>query len=78
MKDVLIVGNPTNKINLPCAQKEAEMIAEKLRVTALLKDSATRSEVLRRLLQAPIIHFACHGTFDGRSLELAPEQGSNK
>jgi CHAT domain-containing protein len=76
MKDVLIVGNPTN--DLPFAQKEAEMIAEKLRVTPLLKDSATRNEVLNRLSQAPIIHFACHGTIDGRRLLLAPEQGNNK
>ena len=76
MEDVLIVGNPTK--NLKFAEKEAKVIAEKLGVTPLLTDSATRSEVLSRLMKAPIIHFACHGTVDGKSLFLAPEPGDSK
>ncbi len=76
MKDVLVIGNPTN--NLQFAQEEATIIAQKLGVTPLLNDSATRSEVLSRLPQAPIIHFACHGATDGKSLILAPERNNNK
>ena len=76
MEDVLIVGNPTK--NLKFAEKEAKVIAEKLGVTPLLTDCATRSEVLNRLTKAPIIHFACHGTVDGKSLFLAPEPGDSK
>ncbi|XP_028411522.1 tetratricopeptide repeat protein 28-like [Dendronephthya gigantea] len=75
MKDTLIVGNPTE--DLPFAEKEAKMIAEKVGVSPLLRYSATRSEVLRRISQAAIIHFACHGTTDGRSLQLAPERINN-
>ena len=71
----LIIGNPTNELReLPCAQKEAEMIAELLGVTALTKHLATRSEVVGLLSSAPIIHFACHGSSDGRRLFLAPEK----
>ena len=76
MEDVLIVGNPTK--NLKFAEKEAKVIAEKLGVTPWLTDSATRSEVLSRLTKAPIIHFACHGTVDGKSLLLAPEADDSK
>ena len=76
MKHVLIVGNPTK--NLKFAEKEAKVIAEKLGATPLLTDSATRSEVLSRLTKAPIVHFACHGTLDGKSLLLAPEPGDSK
>ena len=76
MEDVLIVGNPTN--NLKFAEKEAKMIAEKLKVTPLLNDYATRSKVLRRLSKVPIIHFACHGTSNGKSLLLSPEQSNTR
>ncbi|XP_028418090.1 tetratricopeptide repeat protein 28-like [Dendronephthya gigantea] len=75
MKDILIVGNPTK--DLPFAEKEAEMIAKKAGVLPLLRESATRSEVLRRISKAPIIHFACHGATDGKSLQLAPECVNN-
>ena len=54
------------------------MIAQELGVTPLLNNSATCSKVLGRLPQAPIIHFACHGATDGKSLILAPEQDNNK
>ena len=76
MEDVLIVGNPTN--DLKFAEEEAKMIAEKLKIIPLLNNSATRSEVLHRLPQAPIIHFACHGTIDGKSLKLALKESNNK
>ena len=76
MKDILIVGNPTN--DLQFAEKEAKMLAKKLRVKAFLNKSATRSEVLSRLSKAPIIHFACHGGTNGKCLILAPEQENNK
>ena len=75
MEESLIVGNPTNDLpELPCAQQEAEMIARLLCVTPLIRRSATHSEVVSRLSSAPIIHFACHGSNDGRSLFLAPEK----
>lgn len=88
MEDVLIVGNPTK--DLEFAEREAKVIAEKLEVKPLstekieatplllLTDSATRSQVLCRLRKAPIIHFACHGTLDGKSLLLAPELGESE
>ena len=76
MEDVLIVGNPTK--DLEFAEREAQVIAEKLEVTPMLTDSATRSQVLGRLTKAPIIHFACHGTLDGKSLLLAPELGESE
>jgi CHAT domain-containing protein len=75
MEESLIVGNPTNDLpELPCAQQEAEMIARQLGVIPLIGRLATRSEVVSRLPSAPIIHFACHGSNDGRSLFLAPEK----
>ena len=75
MEKSLIVGNPTNDLpKLPCAEEEVEMIAKLLGVTALTKHLATRSEVLGHLSSAPIIHFACHGSSDGRCLFLAPEK----
>ena len=74
-KESLIIGNPSNDLpELPCAQKEAEMIAKLLGVTALTKHLATRSEVVSHLSSAPIIHFACHGSKDGQCLFLAPEK----
>ena len=75
MEESLIVGNPTNDLpQLPFAQQEAEMIAQLLGVTALTKHLATRSEVVSHLSSAPIIHFACHGSNDGRCLFLATEK----
>ena len=74
-EESLIIGNPTNDLpELPCAQKEAEMIAKLLGVTPLIGRFATRSEVVSHLSSAPIIHFACHGSNDGRYLFLAPEK----
>ena len=67
--------NPTNDLrDLPCAQQEAEMIAQLLGVTPLIGRFETRSEVLIHLSSAPIIHFACYGSNDGRCLFLAPEK----
>ena len=75
MQKSLIVGNPTNDLqDLPCAQQEADMIAQLLGVTPLIGRLATRSEVVSYLSSAPIIHFACHGSDDGRCLFLAPEK----
>ncbi|CAB4039910.1 Hypothetical predicted protein, partial [Paramuricea clavata] len=75
MEESLIVGNPTNDLpELPRAQQEAEMIARILGVTPLIGRLATRCEVVSRLESAAIIHFACHGSNDGRSLFLAPEK----
>ena len=77
MKDILVVGNPTK--DLPFAETEAKLIAGKAGgVSPLLRDFATRSEVLRRISQAPIIHFACHGTINGRNLQLAAERVNSK
>ena len=76
MKDILFVGNPTK--DLPFAETEAKLIAGKVGVSPLLRDFATRSEVLRRISQAPIIHFACHGTINGRNLQLAAERVNSK
>jgi CHAT domain-containing protein len=75
MEESLVIGNPTNHLRgLPFAQQEAEMIAQRLGVTPLIGYLATRSKVASHLPSAPIIHFACHGSNDGRCLFLAPEK----
>ena len=75
MKESLIVGNPKNDLcELPCAEKEAKMIALLLGVEPLIQSSATRSKIMSCLPSAPVIHFACHGSNDGRGLFLAPEK----
>ena len=69
LQDALVVGNPTN--DLPGAEAEAEQIAKVLGVSPLIGESATSDEVLSRLPNQRIIHFACHGQQNGSSLQMA-------
>ena len=79
----LIVGNPdvgfvrykekeTYVSRLPCAEKEAEMIAQLLEVPPLLGEHATKQVVLERLNSVSLIHFAAHGDSDTGEIALAP------
>jgi CHAT domain-containing protein len=59
---VLIVENPTR--DLKGAKPEADRVEAVFRkgiVTRLRKCRATRERVLREMVQAQILHFACHG-----------------
>jgi CHAT domain-containing protein len=60
----LVVGDPDG--DLPHAAEEARSVARVLGGEPLLRSSATRDEVLRRLVQSSpsFLHFACHGYFD--------------
>ena len=73
---MVIPGNPT--ANLPFAEEEARTIGNLLQVSPVIGQCATRTAVVSRLLHAPIGHFACHGTTDGRSLQLAPEENQTR
>jgi len=72
---LLAVGNPSpsplsrvkTTPNFPFARAEVETIAGFFPpqvVTALYEDEATLEAVWRKLPEATIAHFACHGTFD--------------
>lgn len=73
----LIVGNPTmpevtftpgkppqQLEPLPGAEKEAIAIAKLLQTKAITGKQATKAEVLKRLPQSRIIHFATHGLLE--------------
>ncbi len=61
----LIVGNPTMPDSslppLPGAEREALAIAKRLNTQALTGNQATKSEILKRMKNASIIHLATHG-----------------
>ncbi|MBP0020567.1 MAG: CHAT domain-containing protein [Cyanobacteria bacterium SBLK] len=70
---ILIVGNPvmpalpgTNKplATLPGSETEAKNIARILDTPALLGETATESEITRRLPEVAIAHLATHGLLD--------------
>lgn len=60
----LVVGDPGG--DLPHAAAEARAVARVLGSEPLLRDSATRTELLRLLGRGSpsFLHFACHGYFD--------------
>jgi CHAT domain-containing protein len=58
----LVVGNPTN--DLPWSQIEAVQVAECLNTTPLLRDEASKSNVIEAISDKRMLHFACHGYFD--------------
>ena len=79
----LIVGNPdvgevhfkgclTNITRLPCAEKEARMVGEKLGVEPLLGEQATKQAVLEAMNSVALIHIAAHGDFERGEIALAP------
>jgi CHAT domain-containing protein/tetratricopeptide (TPR) repeat protein len=76
-KGALIVGNPTmpslvtepggatEKLNqLPGAEQEARIVAVRLHAPPLVGSAATKDQVLLRLSNAEIAHFATHGLLD--------------
>ena len=70
-KNALVVGNPTHSIDLPRAEEEARRIGERLGVTPLIGEHATKEAVMKQLPSARLMHFACHGLMNGTGLVLA-------
>ncbi len=69
--NVMIVGNPSPMPSgydpLPGSEIEANVIAKLFNTTAILGPNATKANLLKKLSQALLIHFATHGTMDDRS-----------
>ena len=79
----LIVGNPdVGEVHfegrlkvisrLPCAEKEARMVGEKLGVKPLLGQQATKQAVLQGMNSVALIHIAAHGDAERGEIALAP------
>ena len=77
----LLVGNPClNKLkkpppDLPCAQKEVEMIASILNTRPLTGREATKAEVVKRMSSVGLIHIAAHGSKCTGEIALSPNLG---
>jgi len=80
---VLIVGNPDVgmvRFNsrpvtispLPCAEREAKMVGEKLDVEPLIGQHATKQAVLQAMNSVALIHIAAHGDAERGEIALAP------
>ena len=65
-------GRPTKISRLPCAEKEARMVGEKLGVEPLLGEQATRQAVLEAMNSVALIHIAAHGDAERGEIALAP------
>ena len=75
--DALIVGDPdVSQVGqlekLPCARREAGMIAGLLGVQPLLGHEATKLAVLEAMHSASLIHIAAHGDAERGEIALAP------
>ena len=57
---------------LEFAKKEVEMIGEILNVIPLVREKATKAEVVRRLASAPMVHIAAHGSMNTGEIALTP------
>ncbi|XP_078383647.1 tetratricopeptide repeat protein 28-like [Oculina patagonica] len=57
---------------LPGARKEAEIIGEIVKSSALTGSDATKKEVLKRLNSVALIHLAAHGRIETGEIALAP------
>ena len=77
----LLVGNPCLRElkkplhDLPCAQKEVEMIASILKTTPLTGIHATKAEVMKRISSVGLIHIAAHGNKQKGEIALSPNPG---
>ena len=77
----LLVGNPCLKDlknplhDLPCAQKEVEMIASILSVVPLVGTQATKAEVMKQMSSVGLIHIAAHGNELTGEIALSPNPG---
>jgi CHAT domain-containing protein len=58
----LVMGNPAR--DLPDAEEEAKLVAERLGTTALIGDEATTAKLLNSGCEYSVIHIACHGIED--------------
>jgi CHAT domain-containing protein/Tfp pilus assembly protein PilF len=62
--DALVVGNPTMPADLeplPAAEQEALAIAQILNTKALIRDRATKVDIMQQLPNARLVHLATHG-----------------
>ena len=75
-RGALVVGDPCVKevglSQLPCARREAEMIASIVNTSPLIGPDATKEAVLRRLSNVALIHLAAHGDSKTGEIVLAP------
>ena len=73
-----MVGNPCTKElrkplpDLPCAQKEVEMIASILSTRPLTGRRATKAEAMKRMSSVGLIHIAVHGNPVTGEIALSP------
>ena len=78
---VLLVGNPCLKElkkpldDLPCAEKEVEMIAAILNTKPLTGRRATKAEVMKQMSSVGLIHIAAHGNERTGEIALCPNPG---
>ena len=57
---------------LPCAEKEVQMIGEILQTEPLVGKQATKDEVLTRISSVALVHIAAHGKMETGEIALAP------
>ena len=79
----LIVGDPsvhpsTRLQPLPEARKEAQEIAALLGLEAIVGNQATKREVLRKMQNVSLIHFAAHGDAERGEIALSPSCSSER
>ena len=73
VSEVLYKGRIEKLCPLPCARKEAEMIARLLGAQPLLGNQATKGAVLQGIHSVSLIHFAAHGNAERGEIALAPK-----
>jgi len=61
--------------DLPCAQKEVELIASILNTTPLVGRRATKAEVMKQMSSVGLIHIAAHGNEVTGEIALSPNPG---
>ncbi|XP_032226539.2 tetratricopeptide repeat protein 28 isoform X2 [Nematostella vectensis] len=81
---VLIVGNPKVPSTFgqwssnPSAEHEAKIVADLFMAKPLLGNSASKTEILRRLPTAECVHFATHVSWKLTAVILSPSTSDNK
>ena len=77
----LLVGNPCLKelkgvwYDLPCAQKEVELIASILNAIPLVGRQAAKAKVMKQMSSVGLIHIAAHGNALTGEIALSPNPG---
>ncbi|KAL9962550.1 hypothetical protein ACROYT_G031658 [Oculina patagonica] len=72
VQDVVDILGIPKLSQLPGARREAEMIGEIVKSSALTGSDATKEEVLKRLNSVALIHLAAHGRIKTGEIALAP------